>query len=448
MKKYFFILCLLLALGAQAQRISTFAGTGGVGGYTGDGGPATAAKIFYTNGIVIDAIGNMYITADGYPSVRKVDTAGIINTIAGSSINLPGFSGDGGPATAAKMSDPRGITLDKKGNIYFFDMDNRRIRKIDTGGIITTYAGNGTNISSGDGGPATAAGLGNSGGGVTADTAGNLFIASGNFIRKVDTAGIITTIAGSGIAGHSGDGGMADTAQIVTGIGQIIFDKYGNLYIACGLYVRKINTSGIITTIAGNSTGTYTSGTPATATNINYTVGVYPDNNGNLYLANYTSYRIYKVNPAGIITTIAGSGTTYGFSGDGGPGTAAKLYRPHCVYMGKNNCLYIADQNNYCVRRLDLNDSVFVSVPGVAQNEDAVKVYPNPAGDGVLHVRVSSAADEGVQVALIDVTGKKVHEQTTTTNKETTMTLHTPPGLYLLHISKADKQWVQKVLVE
>jgi hypothetical protein len=445
-------LCLIILLSvsstAYAQRISTFAGTGTVGGYSGDSGPASSAKLSLVQGVVIDVHGNMYISVDGaYPNIRKVDTTGIITTIAGNPSIAAGYSGDGGPGTAAKLDDPKGITLDKKGNVYFFDGNNKRVRKVDTAGIITTYAGNGAATPSGDGGPATAAGIG-AGTGLCIDTAGNIYIGAGNFIRKVDTAGIITTIAGTGVGGYSGDGGMADTAQIGTTNGQIAFDKYGNLYIASNR-IRKINTSGIITTIAGNGTTMHSGdGGPATAAGMN-SVGVFPDSNGNVYISsNDPAHCIRKMNPAGIITTIAGNGINSGFSGDGGPGTAAKMFRPRILYMGKNNCLYIAEYGNYCVRRLDLNDSVFVSVPGVAQNEDAVKVYPNPAGDGVLHVRISSAADEEVQVALIDVTGKTIHQLTTTTNKETTIPLHVPPGLYVLHISKADKQWVRKVLME
>ncbi|MCD6010505.1 MAG: Leucinerich repeat protein-like protein [Flavipsychrobacter sp.] len=447
------LLCLLMMLemnNTHAQRITTVAGTGAVSGYSGDGGPATAAKLVYVNGVVIDDHGFMYITVDGnFPNIRRVDTAGIITTIAGKIGNVRGFSGDGGPATAAKISDPRGIAFDKKGNVYFFDEDSSRIRKIDAAGIITTVAGNGAATPSGDGGPATTAGLGGGGGGLCIDPTGNIYLSAGHFIRRVDTVGIISTIAGTGVAGYSGDGGMASAAQIGTNSRQIAIDKYGNLFFGDGARIRKINTAGIITTFAGNGTNIYTSdGSPATSVGIN-PFGVFPDSNGNVYIADREpAHRIRKVNPAGIITTIAGSGTDPGYSGDGGPGTAAKLCWPYVLCMGKNNCLYIADFKNYCVRRLDLNDSVFVSVPGVVQNEDVVKVYPNPAGDGVFTVRVSTLADEQVQVVVTDVTGTRVHELTTATNKETNISLHVPPGMYLVQIATADKQWVKKILVE
>jgi hypothetical protein len=450
MKRKFMTIVCLLMLGMDnlyAQRISTAAGIGTAGGFSGDGGPATAAKLALVHAVAIDAIGNMYISVSGvYHNLRKVDTAGIIHAFVGGSISSSGFSGDGGPATAARIDEPRGITFDKKGNVYFFDRDNKRVRKVDTAGIITTFAGNGSTTSSGDGGPATAAGIG-IGAGLCSDTAGNIYIGADNFIRKVDTAGIITAIAGTGVGGYSGDGGMADTAQIETLNGQIVVDKYGNLYMTASGRVRKINAAGIITTIAGNGTPTYSGdGGPATAAGMNI-YGVYPDSNGNIYIADHDpGHRIRKVNSAGIITSIAG--TTNGFSGDGGPGTSAKMFRPRILCLGKNNCLYVAEYGNNIVRRLDLNDSVFVSVPGVVQNEDAVKVYPNPAGDGVFTVRVSSLADEQVQVVVSDVTGARVHELTTATNKETTINLHVPPGMYLVHIATADKQWVRKILVE
>ncbi|MCD6010504.1 MAG: repeat containing protein [Flavipsychrobacter sp.] len=287
---------------------------------------------------MIDAIGNMYISVSGvYHNLRKVDTAGIIHAFVGGSISSSGFSGDGGPATAARIDEPRGITFDKKGNVYFFDRDNKRVRKVDTAGIITTFAGNGSTTSSGDGGPATAAGIG-IGAGLCSDTAGNIYIGADNFIRKVDTAGIITAIAGTGVGGYSGDGGMADTAQIETLNGQIVVDKYGNLYMTASGRVRKINAAGIITTIAGNGTPTYSGdGGPATAAGMNI-YGVYPDSNGNIYIADHDpGHRIRKVNSAGIITSIAG--TTNGFSGDGGPGTSAKMFRPRILCLGKNNCL-------------------------------------------------------------------------------------------------------------
>ncbi len=454
MKKITVIACLLICCGiaASAQRITTVAGTGGVSGYSGDGGPATAAKLALPQAVTIDVHGNMYISVDGaYPNIRKVDTAGTISSIAGNPFVTRGFSGDGGAATAAQMDDPRGIAVDRKGNVYFFDRNNKRVRKVDTSGIITTFAGTGSPFSSGDGGPATAAGIG-IGSGICLDSDGNIYIGADNYIRKVDTFGTITTIAGTGVPGYSGDGGIAATAQIATLNGQIALDKYGNLYVG-STRIRKISAAGIITTVAGNGTPTYSGdGGAATAAGMNV-YGVYPDSIGNIYIADHDpAQRIRKVNTAGIITTIAGIGSASvagcGYSGDGGAGTAAKLCRPRILCLGKNNCLYFAEYGNYCVRRLDLNDTVFVEVPGVVQHDEVISVYPNPAGDGVFKLRVTSVTNEPAQITITDAKGSIVQELTTTTNKETNIVLSAATGMYFVHVHTRTGKWVKQLLVE
>ncbi len=196
---------------------------------SGDGGQATAAEIAGAYAVVCDAAGNLYI-ADNNSCIRKVTTSGIISTVAGGAI--AGFSGDGGDATAAELFDPTGVAIDATGNLYISDSFNSRIRKVNTLGIITTFAGNGTSGYSGDGGPATAAELMFTDE-ITFDAAGNLYIADyqGNRIRKVNTAGIISTVAGNGTAAYGGDGGQATAAQLNQPPG-VAIDASGNLYIA------------------------------------------------------------------------------------------------------------------------------------------------------------------------------------------------------------------------
>jgi trimeric autotransporter adhesin len=198
------------------------------GGFSGDGGPATSAEINTPTGVAVDALGNLYIADFMNDRIRKINPAGIITTVAGGGNN---GSGDGGPATSAKLRRPFGIAADRSGNIYFTGADNRS-RKVSVAGIITTVAGNGTPGYSGDGGPAKLAELNNPEH-LAVDASGNLFIADwGNrHVRKVDAAGLISTVAGNGNKGSSGDGGSALLAEF-NYIGGLAVDASGNLYIA------------------------------------------------------------------------------------------------------------------------------------------------------------------------------------------------------------------------
>ena len=291
MKKALFISVIVIASIAkqsQAQIITTVAGNG-IYGYSGDGGQATAAQLDFPFGVACDVFGNLYI-ADSYnAAIRKVSTLGIINTIAGNGIS--GFSGDGGQATAAELNSIFGIYVDVIGNLYIADGGNNRIRKVNTLGIITTVVGNGTNGYSGDGGQATAAEL-NYPNGLTIDILGNIYIVdnSNNCIRKISTSGIITTVAGNGTAGFSGDGGQATAAELNLYSGAIAVDVVGNLFLADGANerIRKVNTAGIITTIAGNGTQGY-NGDNGQATNaqLDYPWALCTDASGNLYIADH-----------------------------------------------------------------------------------------------------------------------------------------------------------------
>lgn len=236
MKNLLTLLALAFCLHTNAQIITTVAGNGTTGVYPcslcygGDGGSATAAEIYDPSGVAFDAAGNLYIADAGNNRIRKVTTAGIISTFAGT--GAPGFSGDGGPATAAKLWEPMSVSIDAIGNMYIADNANFVIRKVTTAGIISTIAGDTTQGYSGDGGPATAAEL-SAPTFITTDNAGNVYFTDGNNnrLRMINTAGIINTIAGNGLMGYGGDGGPATAAKLNTPQG-ITIDAAGNLYIA------------------------------------------------------------------------------------------------------------------------------------------------------------------------------------------------------------------------
>ncbi|OQW91485.1 MAG: hypothetical protein BWK78_04515 [Thiotrichaceae bacterium IS1] len=284
-------------------------------------------------------------------NANGVQAVGIITTVAGD--GTEGFGGDGGPATSARLNYPLGVAVDSMGNLYIADAENYRIRKVDAAGIISTVAGNGTEGFSGDGGVATDAQL-NGPGDVSVDSRGNLYIADfyDNRIRKVDTSGIITTVAGNGVAGFSGNNGPAIDAQLNNPSG-VAVDSRGNLYIVeyFNSCVRKVDSIGIITTIAGNNVAGF-SGDGGVATNaqLNNPYGIAIDSSGNLYITD--SYRIRKVDTAGIISTVAGNGTK-GFSGDGGVATSAQLDTPADIAFDNSNNLYIADQDVHRIRKVD-----------------------------------------------------------------------------------------------
>lgn len=337
--------------------ITTVAGNGGVG-FGGDGGLATNAYFTYPNSAVVDASGNLLIADTGDNRIRKVSN-GIVTTVAGT--GAPGFSGDGGPATNAWLEGPFSIALDASGNIYIADTNNQRIRRV-VGGTITTIAGNGQQGFSGDGGPATSASF-SAPQGVAVDGAGNVYVAdySNNRIRKI-TNGVISTIAGNGNAGFSGDGGPALNAALNAPC-SVNVDAAGNLYITDynNQRIRKVS-GGVITTVAGNGLAGYGGdGGLATNASLNFPLGVAVDSAGNLYIADNTNNRIRKVTK-GIITTIAGNGNP-GFSGDGGPAISASLLYPGGVAVDPSGTVYIVDLDNNRIRAIPTSTFSFQASP-------------------------------------------------------------------------------------
>ncbi|WP_026309024.1 NHL repeat-containing protein [Spirosoma spitsbergense] len=342
--------------------ISTVAGNG-IGIYSGDGGIATMTSLYSPGGVLIDGTGNLYIADALNHRIRKVANNGIIATVAGN--GTVSYGGDRGPATSASLYNPVGVAFDGTGNFYIADQQNQRIRKVATSGIITTVAGNGLFTFGGDGGAATAANLANPSG-VAVDGVGNIYIADAlnQRIRKVAMSGIITTVAGNGIAGFSGDGGAATAASLNNPVG-VTVDGTGNLYIADSQNnrIRKVATSGIISTVAGNGTASNSGdGGLATAAGFNYIAGVVLDGSGNLYIADQGNHRIRKVATDGIVTTVAGTGIA-GYSGDGGLATAANLANPASVVVDGMGNLYIADYGNNRIRKVATN-GIITTVAG------------------------------------------------------------------------------------
>jgi uncharacterized protein (TIGR03437 family) len=376
--------------------IATLAGNGAPGRFSfGDGGSATAAGLDYPNGLAVDGAGNLFVTEFGNHRVRKVSTDGIITTVAGAPTQ--GFSGDGGPATVAELDRPIGVAVDSERNLYIADNGSNRIRRVSPDGIITTVAGNGATDFSGDGGPATSAAL--SAFSVATDSERNLFIADfrNHRIRKVSPDGIITTVAGTGIPGSSGDGGPATSAGMSPR--GVAVDSGGNLFIADvdndqigASYdgttdtlsqthrIRKVSRDGIITTVAGGGTAHWGDGGPATSAEIRFPNGVAVDGVGNLFFstsgADYEipgPERVRKVSPSGIITTVAGGGTD--FPGNGGPATSAALFVPSGLAVDGAGSVYVAETYNHVVRVLrPTNYSLLIGavVDAASQRSDPV----------------------------------------------------------------------------
>jgi sugar lactone lactonase YvrE len=334
--------------------IRTVAGTN-QRGFSGDGGSAVSAAFDQPRAAAVGPDGSVYVSDTFNHRVRRVAPGGAVTTIVGT--GEAAYSGDGGPATAATLHWPHGVAVDPAGaGLYIADSANHRVRRVDlAAGTVTTVAGSATPGDGGDGGPAPAAQLEDPKG-VYAAPSGDLYIAdSGNDrIRRVDRSGTISTVAGTGVTGYSGDGGPAagaefDAPRAVAG------DGAGNLYVADdnNHRIRRIDPAGVVTTVAGTGTKGFSGdGGSALSAQLDHPRGVAVDGRGALFIADSMSHRVRMVDPAGVISTVAGCGRQ-GFGGDGGPATVARVFEPRGVAVDAAGRLFVADTYNDRVRRVD-----------------------------------------------------------------------------------------------
>jgi hypothetical protein len=427
---------------STAQNIITTIAGDGITQYIGDGTPATIYSLALPESVFVDKNGNVFIAEDFGQRIRKVTPSGTISTFAGT--GAAGFSGDGGPASAAVFNKPDGIYLDTFGNFYVTENYNNRVRKIDAiTGIITTVCGNGGGGYSGDGGQATAATL-ETPCAAAVDKAGNIYIPDyGNQrIRKVTAAtGIISTIAGTGVLGYSGDGGQATNATLSYPT-NIALDTLGNIYFAefGNNVVRRVDvTSGIITTVAGTGANGYSGdGGPATAATFNQPNGVFVTRNGTLYISDYANNVIRTVLPSGVIFTIAGTGA-YGYAGDGGPAGSATFYNPNAVFADNAGSLYISDGGNSVIRKITNP----VAMVGGVSGDRSVTLYPNPC-EGIFTVRNGGMGERLVQV--FNVSGQVVFRKLLSGNEEEINISEQPQGLYFVQVVSDENTCIRRLI--
>jgi large repetitive protein len=365
--------------------INTVAGSG-AWIYTGDNVAATAAPIFLPNGIAEDASGNLYLTDSNNSRIRRVDAkTGIISTVAGNGV--PGYSGDNGAATLAMVNAPANLVLDGAGNIYFADTGNHAIRRVDAySGIITTVAGLPTVQGySGDGRAATAATLSEPEG-LAFDAAGDLYIADtgNNVVREVSAStGIIQTIAGTGVAGYAGDGSAA-TGALLNSPWMLAISHDNSLYIADlnNHAVRKVNVSGFISTIAGNGTRGFSGDLGlASAAVLNAPASVVLDPAGNIYIADSGNNRVREISAvSNVINTISGTSSEQ-FAGDGGPANQASMYGPYALYFDQSGNLLLADMFHNRIREIGAN-AINLMYPTMRVNNVSDPQIEGLANDG------------------------------------------------------------------
>ncbi|MBE2289155.1 MAG: T9SS type A sorting domain-containing protein [Chitinophagaceae bacterium] len=434
----FYVLC---HLAVTAQVIVTVAGIG-VDGYSGDGGPATNAKMSAPSSLVFDKNGNFYFTEDGNATIRKVAPSGLISRFAGN--RTSGYSGDGGPAVAALIGGGAGLAVDKWNNIYLADGDNHRIRKITTDGVIRTIAGTGVAGYNGDGISALSAQL-NYPHGIGVDDTGNVYICDRmNFrLRKVDTFGNISTIAGTGVMGFTADGARADTAAINESW-YVVADKNGDIYFMDKARIRKIAaTDHKLSTVAGNGINAYSGdGGPATAASIGTQYFTF-DSVGNMFLAEGGVCRIRKVTTDGNISTIVGNGLV-GIDPEGVSLSVARVLSPTGIAFSQIGELYFTEKSGAKVRKITL---AWDGVNEVNRKSIGLEVFPNPT-HGRVSVRIN-AIEREANLTMIDARGVAVMTMTVPCNVTKEIDVNgLRPGVYTVKMIVGSDEVSQQLIVK
>jgi len=424
---------LLLSQAAQAQEmlINTIAGTGVIG-FSGDGGTSTNAELYGPQNVTVDNLGNIYFCDFFNLRVRKISTAGVITTVAGNGVS--GYSSDTALATTVDMN-PQAVVADKLGNIYISDGANV-IFKVNSVGVVYRIAGTTMSGYTGDGGLAINARL-NGPRGLALDTMGNLYFADAmnNVVRKINTSGVISTIAGDDSAGYFGDDSVATIAKLDSPL-SVAVDYSGNVFISDykNNVIRKVDVNGIMSTYAGvySLTPGYTGNNgPATAATLNGPGYIAVDTFGNLFIPDANNNVVRKVNAvSGIITTVAGNGT-FGFGGDLGNALGANLHVPYGVAVDNSGTLYIADANNERIRKVY---NPYLAVKNVYTNAD-INVYPNPSFGQV----TVTGLDQSDKVFIYDMLGRQIGTgwQISNAGSKTFDVASLDAGVYLLQVNDA-----------
>jgi serine/threonine protein kinase, bacterial len=371
MQKLFYFRKLIILIGLLAFSVPLNASSENQSSPTNlvDGQKATSVIFTLVDGIAVDPNGNIYISHRSQNRVRKIDKNGIVSTIAGN--GHAKFSGDGGLAKNASLNFPAGLAFDSTGNLYVADRNNHRVRRINPNGIISTIAGNGAPNYTADNIKATESSL-HFPSDVAVDKSGQIYISdrSNNRIRKVDSKGIITTYAGMGVASYGGDFGPADEAFLKFPFG-ITFDNQGNLFVADrgNNRIRKIDPEGIIYTVAGTGLfairGDYG---PAKQADLAFPTDVTSDNKGNIYIADRNNNRIRKVDPDGIITTFMGTGLTH-YNGDQGVASQSNLHLPFSLTITPDQkSLLVVDRSHFRIRKVDFLSGRVKTIAGNGQS--------------------------------------------------------------------------------
>jgi sugar lactone lactonase YvrE len=407
-----------------SQNIYNFAGTG-VGGYNGDGAISSEQQLYYPAGLVFDGSGNLLIADGNNQRVRKVSPTMVISTFAGG-----GGGSDGGPADQASFSTPSGIAFDAAGNCYISDVNAHTVRMVNNSGIISTVAGqNGIFGYSGDGAAATLAKLALPQG-IATDAAGNLYIADtdNHVIRKVNTSGIISTFAGTGVSGSTGDGGNATAAKLYRPTG-VVVDGSGNVFIADSYNnkIRKVNTSGVISTFAGTgASGNSGDGFAAISAKLTIPYNVAFDATGNLYFTDSYNNKVRKVNLAGVISTVAGTGLS-GYSGDSGPALNAELFYPKGIVLDAAGNLYISDSFNHRIREVCAGNCI-ANVSVYTGSKGEFLLYPNP-NSGIF--KIQSGEIEDGELTVLNALGQDVYHKKIRAGENEITGANLAPGVYL-----------------